>query len=294
MDTQAIFLAACRLIAKCSGIDLLSVEKAIEAVQSAKAYREIRIRKKSGKFRIIHAPCAELQIVQSGLLTFFYRWPVDSRMYGSVPKRSVVDNARFHITMRNPSNPKAVYENRVPRWIVRLDLQDAFPSVKRELLQEMYEDMFKPVKLVGYKGLSEAEAEQVCGEFVRLLLELTTHDGELPQGAPTSPYLLNLALCHTGMLARIEQVCASREERIPFAVSVYVDDIIVSSLKDKISDLSVRKLIEAIEADGWFKVNRDKTSRNSVKYKAHIVGGVVITKDKKGFPRLYFHELSFL
>jgi hypothetical protein len=118
------------------------------------------------------------------------------------------------------------------------------------------------------------------------MLLLTTHQGRLPQGAPTSPYLANLALCFTGVVKKIEALCNSRKKRKNFRFSIYADDITISSRKDRISDRFIRTLIAVIEADGIFKVNPKKIRRNSNKYKAHKITGVVLTTDSKGKPRL--------
>ncbi len=277
------------LIAKCCRLDSLSVENALQALQSSDspAYKKIRLKKKSGKYRIIHAPCDDLKCVQAGLLTYFYRFATSARMYGFQPKRTPLDNARQHfkIPVTFGYDPDRCYKSKqVPRWILTIDLKDAFPSVKAGLLEDMYRKMFVESKLIGYKGLSPQEAEVVYKKFIELLLALTTHRGRLPQGAPTSPYLLNLALCHMGIVGKIQELCAGRLK--PFQYSIYADDITVSSLKDKISDRFIRNLIAAIEEGGVFTVNRDKTSRNSQKYKAHKITGVVLTHDRQGRPKL--------
>jgi RNA-directed DNA polymerase len=281
MTKEAIFEFACRLLAVCSHTDHQAVEKALSLIQSDKAYRKNTLTKKSGGVRIIHEPCAELKAIQSGLKKFFYRWPVDERMYGSVPQKSVADSANFHLVIKSKNKIHAIV---MPRWTLRLDLKDAFPSVTSTVLRNLYRKLLKPNKLIGYRGLDVSAAMEVYEEFIRLLLLLTTYQDRLPQGAPTSPYLLNLVLTSTGVIDRIAAVCKERDKnkdwnkRLKF--NVYVDDIVISSLKDKISDRFVNELIVAIELDGIFKVNTRKTCRNSVKYKAHLVNGIVLTSDQ--------------
>lgn len=281
MNKVAANQFARELIAKCSGTDSLLVDNAITAIQSGRAYHIVLVPKKSGGTRITHEPCNELKCVQSGLSDFFYRWPVDKRMFGYVKEHNVVDSARFHLNCTGPYHPETVIGMSMPRWVLRLDLKDAFPSVTSKVLSDLYRKILNQQKLEGYKGLSKADAKLVYDEFIGLMLLLTTRQGRLPQGAPSSPYLLNLVLCHTGMISRIEAVCnrfKKMESRLKFCL--YVDDIIVSSAKAKISDYSIRKLIAAIEADGIFKVNAKKTNRNSVKYKAHIINGVVLSSSR--------------
>jgi RNA-directed DNA polymerase len=280
---------AIALIAKCSRLDSLSVEMALTSFQSTEvpAYQTIRFKKKSGKYRIIHAPCEPLKLVQAGLLKFFYRYPVDKRMFGFVPGKTQLDNARQHLLVpliycHDPD--KCFPDRHLPRWIITLDLKDAFPSVKTELVKEIYQKLLERQKLIGYKGWSETEADLVYEEFITLLVRLTTWRRRLPQGAPTSPYLLNLALCHTGTIEKIHQLCSDPIKSLQY--SIYVDDLTISSYKAKISDRFIRKLTAVIEEGGIFRVNRDKTNRNSMKYKAHQVTGVVLTEGSDGRPQL--------
>ncbi|MDX9893655.1 MAG: reverse transcriptase domain-containing protein [Patescibacteria group bacterium] len=288
MRGKNAFEEACHLAGTCCGLGSQVVVNAIEAIQSSESggYSTIRKPKSSGGVRILHEPCEDLKIVQSGMLFFFYRWSTDNRMFGFQPGRSPIDNARFHITIPNRYNPKKVIGYQVPRWILTVDLKDFFPSVTSQLLERMYRTMFKPERLIGYKGLKESEVPAIYEEFIRLMLLLTTHQGRLPQGAPTSPYLANLALASTGTLQRIEGLCKSRRTREAFRFSIYADDITISSRKDKISDRFIRQLITVIEQDGIFTVNYKKIRRNSCKYKAHQITGVVLTTDRKGRARL--------
>lgn len=288
MKKKGAVQKAQELLATCANLDLYLLDKAITAIQSHKGrgYREVRIPKKSGGVRIIHAPCDELKIVQASLLPFLYRFSTDKRMFGFMPGRSPVDNARFHLELPDHDDPKKekIFARVVPRWTLTIDIKDFFPSVTAELLEKIYwnlfpyYDLFSCDDMVDYDELQERENWEIHDELIRLLLILTTHQGRLPQGAPTSPYLANLALCFTGMLERIEAVCEARKTREDFRFSIYADDITISSRKDKISDRLVAMFIQAIEQDGYFTVNPKKTRRNSAKYKAHKITGVVITR----------------
>ena len=275
-------------MAKCGALNSHLIASAVETLASSEGggYRAIRQRKASGGTRILHEPCDEAKLVQASLLPFLYRWPTDNRMFGFQPQRSPVDNARYHLQVPDRNNPKKVFGFRVPHWTLTIDLKDFFPSVTDKLLEQMYRQMFSQNRLKGYRGLKESEVGPVYEEFIRLMLLLTAFHGRLPQGAPTSPYLANLALCFTGVVKRIEALCRSRKTREPFRFSIYADDITISSHKDKISDRFIRELVTAVEESGWFKVNPAKIRRNSQKYKAHKITGVVLTTDSKGEPKL--------
>lgn len=275
----------CRLMAKCCSLDSHLIVCAIEAIQQSETggYTTTRLSKKSGGFRTIDEPCEPLKLVQASLLHFLYRWPTDERMFGFQPGCSPVGNARYHIWEVEFGRDRKKIKV-VPRWILTVDLKDAFPSVKADLLEAMYREMFEKSRLNRFPGLKSAEIDSVYEEFIELMLQLTVYRGQLPQGAPTSPYLLNLALLWTGVVQRIVDICSARKATLKF--SIYADDITISSLKVKFSDSFIRKLIAAIEESGWFEVNPKKTLRNSRKYKAHKITGVVLTTGEDGKPKL--------
>lgn len=180
--------------------------------------------------------------------------------------------------------------------MLRLDLKDAFPSVTAGVLEGLYRKLLSHEKLIGYKHWSPNQAGEVYEIFISLLVLLTTHQGRMPQGAPTSPYLLNLVLLHTGVIDRVKVVCQKFDrDSSRLRLSIYADDFIFSSRKAKISDRTIGRLIEAIEEGGIFKVNLAKTRRNARKYKAHIINGVVIGEVNKRpsltLPQAYLNSL---
>jgi len=275
----------CRLMAKCCSLDPQLIAYTMAALRDSETggYSTIWIPKSSGGRRRINEPILPLKVVQASLLPFFYRWPVDERMFGCRPGCSPVDNARYHIWEIEFGRDKKKIEV-VPRWTLSVDLKDAFPSVTADLLEPMFRQMFKKDRLRQFPGLDPADIDSVYEEFIELMLWLTTYRGCVPQGAPTSPYLVNLALVWTGLVERIAELCANR--KAPFRFSIYVDDITISSYKIKFTDGFIRKLVRVIEEGGWFKVNPKKTLRNSRKYKAHRITGVVLTTGEDGTPKL--------
>lgn len=252
--------------AQTEAIGFLAEELSFSAFRLAEAlqnisYQKKAIAKKSGGVRTIYSPNQKLKRVQEKLNVFFYRWKIDSRQFGCRPEGSPVKNAKHHVWFTSEEST-----GRVPRWTLQLDLKDAFPSVTSGLLRGMF-----------WKLILEDSSldKQVAEEVVTFLVKLTTHNARLPQGAPTSPYLFNLALVHGGVIARIDQVCGKGKK-----FSVYVDDITVSSLKKEITWDFATRLIEAIEECGWLKVNRSKTRRNNIRCGAHRITGVSLGRAK--------------
>jgi retron-type reverse transcriptase len=132
-------------------------------VEAAPAlYRVFPLRGAAGKKRWIEAPHPQLKRIQRRVLRrLLYRLQPHPAAHGFVPGRSIVSNARPHVGRR---------------WVLTLDLKDFFPTTREEAVREA----LRPLR-----GLRAAEREAV--------LRLVLRRGALPQGAPTSPHLANLA-----------------------------------------------------------------------------------------------------
>lgn len=232
------------------------------------SYKTSYIPKRNGGVRTIDEPNEELKNVQRVLLPFFYHWPTAESIFGFQPYRSVMDNARFHI----------VGNYAIPRWIVKLDLENAFPSATSELMEKVFLWMFEPLRVKDLLKVGRNNLNEAYRGCVQLMLRLTTYNGRLPQGAPTSPFLLNLALVHSGVVKKLKHFCNTRSEPLKF--SIYADDITVSSKRERISDRTIERIGRIIEESGYFKVNHQKTRRNRLKDKAHKITGVVLTYDE--------------
>ena len=105
--------------------------------------------------------------------------------------------------------------------------------------------------------------------------------GHLPQGAPTSPALANLA-CYT-LDARLTGYAAAAG----LTYTRYADDLTFSG-----GDVAVPRLVEAatmIAREEGFAVNPTKT-RVQRSGQRHVITGV-ITNEKLGVPRAYHDQL---
>lgn len=206
-------------------------------------YRIVRIAKRSGGFRVLEIPDAELMEQQRAIL----RWLCARRLaaspyaHGFIRRRSILTNAAPHIG-------KAV--------VIRIDLEDFFPSVKAQMVREA---------LVS-NGVSDADT----------IVEACTLDGRLPQGAPTSPFLSNL------VSARLDVRLAGLVRKWKNgAYTRYADDLCISSDDPRLNRVlpAARRVIE----DSGFRINRKKLRiyRRGVR---QIVAGVVVN-DKPNVPR---------
>lgn len=144
--------------------------------------------KRTNKVREIKSPDEELKAIQRSICTrVLGSNSFGPDVHGGVPKRSPVTNAERHIG---------------GKWLVTIDVRSFYPSVRHEMVFRMFREFG-------------------CGNSVaRLLTRLTTLDGALPQGAPTSVAIANLLLARplddpTGEQARAVGVSFTR----------FIDDI---------------------------------------------------------------------
>lgn len=216
-------------------------------------YRSVLIPKKRGGYRGLDIPNKELMWVQRcihhALLKRHYRpTPIchsfvaksydKTREHGKrwLVGRTIVSGAFAHLGVPPETEPDPEDEGiawREPRSLFGVDLKDAYPTVGYERVLEIYEEL--------------------AGDpwTAHILTWLSTWNGCLPQGAPTSPLLFNLA-CR-------ELDAALQEEfgREPFDITRYADDIVLTSLRKGIAPRKQEKLVRIIEQNG-FRVNRVK------------------------------------
>jgi retron-type reverse transcriptase len=158
-------------------------------------YNEFVIRKKSGKQRRIAAPHPPLKQLQRRILRrLLAKLKAHPLATGFQPGVSFVDNARCH-------QSQAV--------IIRIDLVDFFPSTRQD-------QVFRYFRQIGWSR-----------KAARRLTQLTTWQGGLPQGAPTSPRLSNLV--HYRLDARISGFVG----KLGGIYTRYADDITVSFSNDE-------------------------------------------------------------
>jgi len=154
--------------------------------------------------------------------------------------RSVVTNARPHVGSE---------------VILKLDISDFFGNVKRTAI-------FRTFRFVGYSR-----------RVSNLLTDLTTLDGALPQGAPTSPDLANMAAYRLDV--RLSGFAAKNE----LVYTRYADDLTFSG---KFTPMEQRT-IEHIMRDEGFAPN-EKKLRYLLPDGRQSVTGIVVNA-KLNWPR---------
>lgn len=151
-------------------------------------YRRQKIRR-GDKERRLEIPAARLRIVQMRLLRrVLQRLPIPACVFG-VRGKGVIMNAEQHMGQRH---------------MAVLDIADCFPSTRVDMVRCALE--------VG--GFSR--------EAAHLVTQLTTTNGRLPQGAPTSPALLNI------VLRDLDCKLEARARRAGAIYTRYMDDLCFS------------------------------------------------------------------
>lgn len=212
-------------------------------------YHSFSIPKKSGGKRMVHAPDLELLKVQrrlNQLLQVIYQSIRPSFVHGFVTyfpseetRSNIVENALLHVGKQS---------------VLTIDLADFFPSISAKQVKGMF--LSKPF--------------QFDNQLATALALLTTYEGKLPQGAPTSPVLSNF-IC-----LQLDFELATWAEQNQFVYSRYADDLTFSA-KTFIS-LEKQREIRQIITKFQFVVNEKKVRQRTSNRKQTVTGLTVNSK----------------
>ncbi len=170
-----------------------------------KHYRSFRFKKRNGEFRTIHSPRTFLKVTHWWILdTILNNCPISEHAHGFVRGRSFLTNANKHFGASN---------------ILNLDVKDFFPSIRVERATSQFRKL----------GYSDKVSEG--------LASLTSLNGSLPQGAPTSPALANL------VMFQIDEELAKVASESGLTYTRYADDMTFSG-NQRISE----KLVDVVAA----------------------------------------------
>ncbi len=200
--------------------------------------------------RVLYPSVNRLKIVQKRILTnILSQITMPDYAYGAIKGRDNVQNAKKH---------------QGKKFIFTTDLRSFYPSVSNRKVFEMF-------RILNFSHTVS-----------RLLTQLTTYKGQLPQGAPTSPAIANLVFMKTG---NILQTFALKNQ---LTFSSYIDDLTFSSpfnFKEKTGSI-----INAILHDN-FKISHDKTN---YKTKNPVVTGLTVNNNSLSLPNSFKEKLQNL
>lgn len=219
-------------------------------------YRSFVISKRNGMPRAIDEPLKDLKYLQRKILAYLESLASEpqSCVHGFVRGRSILTNARQHTNTRT-------------KHILNIDLEDFFPSIT-----------FKRVR-----GVFRKHPFYFSHQVASLVAHICTHEGVLPQGAPTSPFISNL-ICR-GLDRDLKNL--ARKNRATY--TRYADDITFSfnhPHKEKLphnvcvwdsGNVGVGDVLGQIVIDHGFSINAAKT-RLSDKYSKMEVTGLTVNK----------------
>lgn len=201
-----------------------------------------------GKQRTICSPSWNLKKRQSWILkNILNNYKLPNCVHGFVQGKSIVTNAKCHLGAQE---------------IACVDIQDFFPSVNSESVYKIFTEL-------GYSK-----------EVSAILVELCTFEGVLPQGAPTSPMLANIAL------AGFDKYMMEYSKKENIIYSRYADDITISGNKDLSGYVEI---IRTTLKQYGFELNESKTHIMKGKQRK-IVTGLVVSDTVK-IPKRYKRRL---
>lgn len=213
-------------------------------------YQQITINKKNGGDRILSVPALTLKEIQKWILVnVLNKMYVSPYAMGFQKDRSIVTNAKAHVGKK---------------CVVNLDLKDFFPSVKLE-------KVFRAFYYYGYT---------ISVSY--LMARLCTYNNELPQGAPTSPYLSNV------VCLKMDKRISELAKKYDASYTRYADDITLSANTDISNIIPV---VEKIVTDEGFSLNNKKT-RVLYEYQRQEVTGLLVSGNKVRVDKKYIKKIK--
>ncbi|MCK1235663.1 retron St85 family RNA-directed DNA polymerase [Streptococcus uberis] len=207
-----------------------------------KLYKEITIPKRKGGNRVLNVPTTALKVMQRWILdNILYQVQPDPSATGFIPTKSIVLNASVHLRKK---------------YILKMDIKDFFPTIDFHKVRNLFIE-------IGYNLEVSTALANIC-----------IFQNQLPQGAPTSPYLANL-VCRE-LDKRIYNLC--RKYRLTY--TRYADDITISG-NSKI--FWIKGIVEEIICSYQFTLNDEKTVFLKPGDRKRVTG--IIVNEKLSVPR---------
>jgi len=220
----------------------------------ASNYVPFQVPKKNGGVREIRAPKPTLKAIQKR---------INSRIFSNCIFPTYLQGS-----IKDPTNTRDFVSNAAAhsksKTVISADIENFYPSVQFGIVKEVFKYLFR-----------------FSDDVSNTLAQLTTLDGVLPQGAPTSSYLANLVFYNN------EPKLFEEFSRSGFVYTRLIDDITVSStaLLDKQRKNWIIQKIAGLLANKGLTMHRGKLRQEVTNSPGHqvVVTGLWIDK---GHPRL--------
>ncbi len=243
-----------RHLSRIAGIDYPVLRATVERRRESENYHIFTIKKRSGGQRFIHAVSEQLfatqQFINAGILQ---KLEPHSASFAFHPQGGIQKCAAMHCGAR---------------WMFQYDLQNFFYDINEV-------DVFRIFRDIGYRPLLAFELARICTttrlpEHFKELLQPAGKDfrkayafyvdhtgltGVLPQGAPTSPMLSNLAA------RALDEKLTEYAGQHGFVYTRYADDITLSAgcLPEAVSAGQINRAVIGIIRRCKFVENGKKT-----------------------------------
>lgn len=219
-------------------------------------YREFKIKKKSGGYRLITAPYPALLEMQEWIYhNILIQIPINPCAHGFTSKKSIITSSKLHTGRKE---------------LLKLDLKDYFPSIKINRIVFLF-------KSLGYPNIIAFYLASIC-----------SFEESLPQGAPTSPILSNI------ISKILDKRLLSLSKKFNLKYTRYADDLTFSG--DKIPAKFIEYATKIITEEGFnvnatktrlYKKNDDEKIKRK-----RIVTGISVSEEKIKIPRKYKRDLK--
>lgn len=220
-----------------------------------KHYIHFKLPKKTGGFRLISAPMPRLKSVQHWILdNILQKVSVHESAHGFLKEKNIVSNAQPHVGAK---------------IVINFDLKDFFPSINFRRVKGVFRSLGYSEAIATIFSLictaPDTEEVEIDGKTYFVAIG----ERQLPQGAPTSPFLTNI-LCK-----RLDKGLKTLAKSYGFSYTRYADDLTFSTSEngDKLSDF-INKVRYVVEQQGLI-INEDKT-RILRKGRQQEVTGIVV------------------
>ena len=205
-----------------------------------------RIQKKRGGIREIHEPDPDLKRLQRKILwRMLSGVPLSKHAHGFIPRRGTRTNAAVHARQR---------------VVLNVDIRNFFGSLPIECVRA---------------AIAQVRRGALSPAAVDLLVKIVTRGGTLPQGAPTSPAITNIAL------RRVDGILHKACTRVGIRYTRYADDLTFSGADGPVQRIVplVRDVLQPV----GLELHPDKTHvyRSG---RRQLVTGLVVN-DRPNLPR---------
>lgn len=201
------------------------------------SYRDFRIKKRSGGFRMISVPFQKLLHVQKWINKFILsKAEANPYSFAFIEGKSVKQCAETHLGCK---------------WLIKIDLRHFFESISEIQVYEYFHSL-------GYSKLLAFELARICTKTYRLDSIKYDNDywrtrtyrtykiyqdkriGHLPQGAPTSPMLANC------IVKNLDYAIAKYTTERDIIYTRYADDLIFSTTNPNFGMKNANTLISYV------------------------------------------------